>query len=472
MTKINEELQKIAAGMSKGNTPASSSIEPRSHLLPGDPNCPICGGVGYLRQDLPIGHPDFGKVTICSCRQAEVSQMVRRRILQLSNLGALSHLTFETFQPRGRLGLGEQQSVSLERAFSQARQFATTLHGWLLLQGGYGCGKTHLAAAVANYCVSIGVSTLFITVPDLLDWLRFAYESADTTFEERFDEIRNTGLLVMDDFGTQNATSWAQEKLFQILNHRYVNRLPLVVTSNQSLETIEGRVRSRLQDPELVTLCRILAPDFRNPTDDTGHPSLSCLGMHSQRTFSNFNLRQNEGLPLEDQKSLEKAFQSAKKFAENPQGWLVFSGPYGCGKTHLAAAIGNHRAALGNPPLMVVVPDLLDQLRSTFSPNSNVTYDERFEQYKNAPLLILDDLGTQSATPWAREKLYQLINHRYIAELPTVITTSDAPDEIDPRLRSRMLDARVSAGYVMNVPAYSSAPRKDKQLRRPRRLGE
>ena len=57
---------------------------------------------------------------------------------------------------------------------------------------------------------------------------------------------------MIDDLGTQNATPWAQEKLYQIFNYRYVNRLPTVVTTNQPLEEIEGRIHSRLRDPELV----------------------------------------------------------------------------------------------------------------------------------------------------------------------------------------------------------------------------
>ena len=92
---------------------------------------------------------------------------------------------------------------------------------------------------------------------------------------------------------------------------------------------------------------------------------------------------------------------------------------------------------------MVVVPDLLDHLRATFNPNSSVTLDRRFEEIRTARMLILDDLGTQSATPWAREKLYQLFNYRYNAELPTVITTASLLQEIDQRLYSRMQDARL-----------------------------
>ena len=65
----------------------------------------------------------------------------------------------------------------------------------------------------------------------------------------------------MDDFGTHNATPWAQEKLFQILNYRYINKLPLVVTTNLPLGQIEERIRSRLEDPDLVTQARILAAD-------------------------------------------------------------------------------------------------------------------------------------------------------------------------------------------------------------------
>lgn len=427
--------------------------------MPGDPNCPHCGGLGYLRSDLPVGHPDFGRLQVCPCRNKDISQKVRQRLFALSHLDELRHMSFDNFNPRGRVGLWPQQAESLEHAFNQARRFAESLDGWLLLQGDYGCGKTHLAAAIANFAVSLGVPTLFVTVPDLLDSLRYAYQDPEATFEERFEEIRSAPLLVLDDFGTQNATAWAQEKLFQILNHRYINRLPLVVTTNLVLEEIESRIRSRLHDPELVTLVRILATDYRNPAGDMGHPELSSLSLLHDRTFASFDLRRSEGLKAEEQKNLEKALRVAQEFAELPRGWLVFTGPYGCGKTHLAAAIANYRADLGFPPLFVVVPDLLDHLRATFNPNSMVSLDRRFEEVRTTPLLILDDLGTQSTTSWVREKLYQLFNHRYTAELPTVITTADRLDEIDPRLRSRMLDRRICTIYAITVPAYTGVPR-------------
>ncbi len=413
---------------------------------------------------MPVGDPRFGRLEICSCRRASVSEQVRERLHSLSHLEELSHLTFETFKPRGRKGENDIQAQSLESAFNHARIYAGSLNGWLLLQGGYGSGKTHLAAAIANFAVGMGVPTLFLTVPDLLDMMRFAYGSEDTTFEERFNEIRSASLLVLDDLGTQNATPWAQEKLFQILNYRYINKLPLVVTTNLSLDEIEPRIRSRLADPDLVSPLKLNVTDYRRPWKDTGHPELSSLDLMSSKTFGTFDERAEEDLPADQQRSLKKALKAAHEFAENPRGWLVFLGGYGSGKSHLAAAIANYRAGLGDPPLFVMVPDLLDHLRATFSPTSSVTFDRRFDEIRTSSLLVLDDLGTQSMSPWVREKLFQVINYRYSARLPTVITSADELERMDARIRSRLMDERLCTIYALNdVPQYTGRKRSGKR---------
>lgn len=430
----------------------SSNIK---HRDLGKHGCEFCQGLGYVTSDVDETDPNYGQISVCSCRNAEVNKFQRDRLYKLSHLEELQDLTLDNFEMKGRVGLGEMQAESITFAFQQSKHYASNHDGWLLLQGKYGCGKTHLAAAIANESVLNGVQPLFITVPDLLDSLRFSYDDPRSSFEQRFEKIRNTPLLILDDFGTQNATGWAQEKLFQIVNYRYINKLPMVVTTNLSLNEIEGRIRSRLEDPELVTRVVINAPDYRRPKDDTGHPELSSLNLHTKRTFSTFDSRHDENLKNDETNSLNKAFKTAEIFARDPKGWLVFIGPFGSGKTHLAASIANYQAQEGYPPLFVVVPDLLDHLRATFSPRSQANYDNRFEEIRTSPLLILDDLGTQSMTPWVKEKLYQLFNYRYNAELPTVVTSSDSLDEMDARIRSRLSDTRLCRIHYINMPTYT-----------------
>jgi DNA replication protein DnaC len=182
-------------------------------------------------------------------------------------------------------------------------------------------------------------------------------------------------------------------------------------------------------------------------------------------TFDNFDHKRTE-LPLEQRQNLRQAFNLAVEFARSPEGWLIFQGVNGCGKTHLAAAIANYQLAQGKPVFFVVVPELLDHLRSTFSPDSKISYDEFFEKIKEVPLLILDDFGEQSATPWAQEKLYQLINYRYNARLPMVVTTCLSLEEIEPRISSRMVDPRISLVFNITAPDYRGNVKSTRQTKR------
>jgi DNA replication protein DnaC len=301
--------------------------------------------------------------------------------------------------------------------------------------------------------VAQGQSALFVVVPDLLDHLRAAYSPhSPATYDERFEQVRNAPLLILDDLGTQSSTNWAQEKLFQIFNHRYNARLPTVVTSNQELEAIDIRIRSRLIDPDLVQICAILAPDFRSSGVEQVGSELSSLSLHSEQTFDTFSLREKE-ISREQMTSLQQALAFSQHYAGNPEDWVLLIGSYGCGKTHLAAAIANRRVQQGYPALFVVVPDLLDHLRATYAPNSIIPYDKRLEEIRTAPLLVLDDLGTHSATPWAQEKLYQIFDYRYNARLPTVITATDDAT-IDERLKSRLFDRGRCTNLRIDAPSY------------------
>jgi DNA replication protein DnaC len=73
-------------------------------------------------------------------------------------------------------------------------------------------------------------------------------------------------------------------------------------------------------------------------------------------------------------------------------------------------------------------------------------------------VLVLDDLDVQANIPWVREKLFQLLNHRYAARLPTVITTALSMDELGERLASRLVDPTVCAVLYMGSANFHAQP--------------
>ncbi|MCL4499407.1 MAG: ATP-binding protein [Chloroflexi bacterium] len=218
--------------------------------------CPICKGSGYLRADVPYGHPFFGRLFPCECLEAAQRERDFEDLQRFSNLGPFKDKTFDNF---------DGDVTGAAEAYKAAREFAQNpLNRWLVLLGGCGCGKTHLAAAIANAAVGQHIPSLFTVVPDLLDHLRATFGPASTIqYDELFEKVRATPLLVLDDLGTENATPWAEEKLYQILNYRYNERLPTVITTNRELRSIDERIRSRMQDKALVTLVSITALDYR-----------------------------------------------------------------------------------------------------------------------------------------------------------------------------------------------------------------
>jgi DNA replication protein DnaC len=226
------------------------------------PVCPVCKGAGWLRHDVPLGHRLFGQLYKCECIKREEARHRVGEMRQLSQLDGLEAKTFDTF---------EADTPEHQRALATARSFAESLDSWLVFSGSCGTGKTHLAAAIANATLLNGNQTvMFTVVPDLLDHLRATFDpSRGVDYDERFNTIRTTFLLVLDDLGTENTTPWAREKLYQIVNHRYNDRLPTIITTNQIDHGIDERIVSRMLDRGLSRHIPLNGEDYRRRGDPT-----------------------------------------------------------------------------------------------------------------------------------------------------------------------------------------------------------
>lgn len=414
-----------------------------------------------IRYQVPVEDPRFGKLFRCPNNPREGDTSLQNRLRQVGNMSALAHKTFDTFEV-SLPTYTEDEQTALNTAWRTAMQFAEKPQGWIVLAGKYGSGKTHLAAAIANARLAYGEMVIFITTPDLLDYLRSAYApNAETTYDSLFERVKNAQLLILDDLGVENPSQWAQEKLFQLLNYRYVTRMPTVITTNVDLERIDGRIRSRMLDADLTSVLKMDVPDYRTALRNRHVEIQTDLSRYKNMTFETFILPTD--LASQELTLLRSAFYATQEFSHTPQ-WLVVSdgGRMAQAKPILAVATAFACRNNGMDVTFITTPDLLDYLRETFHPSSPARFDERFQAVKNTQVLILDNFDMTNASSWAREKIFQILDYRYVSQMPTVITSAIGVAQQDERIRTRLMDDRLCAIEILAGEAYTTRRRRQR----------
>lgn len=115
----------------------------------------------------------------------------------------------------------------------------------LYFEGTCGTGKTHLAVAIAMKLINQGVPVICKTSIDLLASIKQSYERDSTVNEEDVIEAYNTvDLLVIDDLGKERATEWSVPILYRIINDRYENMLPTVITTNYNTDDLIDKLNA------------------------------------------------------------------------------------------------------------------------------------------------------------------------------------------------------------------------------------
>ena len=125
--RISKTLSKVLNDTQKVNSQNISNQNSPSMQMFGKADCPHCGGVGFLRMDVPLGHEKFGRLEPCVCRSGEIAENARQRLYELSNLERLSHLTFENFNRSGNPKVdfvSPQELGSLHDAYDASDTFA------------------------------------------------------------------------------------------------------------------------------------------------------------------------------------------------------------------------------------------------------------------------------------------------------------------------------------------------------------
>lgn len=145
----------------------------------------------------------------------------------------------------------EQDSKARMDAFNAALTFAETVNPGtssegLYIYGPFGVGKTFLIGAIANYLADEEISTMVLYTPDFVRELKNGI--SDGTYQEKLERVMDAPVLILDDFGAETMSSWVRDEVIgALLQHRMMEKLPTIFTSNLSIDELEVHLSSTHQ---------------------------------------------------------------------------------------------------------------------------------------------------------------------------------------------------------------------------------
>lgn len=160
------------------------------------------------------------------------------KLFQNNNLGKRQlNSTFENYKITNKN----------KKAYENAKKYANKLINGetdkgLFITGTYGVGKTYLASCIANETIKNKNTVVFGTLIQLLDYIKDTYKDSDMSDKEYLNLYSSADLLIIDDLGKEKPTEWVLEKLFLIVNNRYNNYLPIVITTNYNRNQLRERL--------------------------------------------------------------------------------------------------------------------------------------------------------------------------------------------------------------------------------------
>lgn len=246
---------------------AHDGTEVHGHPEPGY-RCLLCRDSGFVRREVEVGAPEFGKAHPCRCQSESGEMQAARRRRRVAKSGLPEGLRGKTFDTLRRLAWTEEAWGVLHEFLDIQRTGGEPL--WVVLDGGTGRGKTHLLAATAHVLLT-WQEVFWADVPEFLatckaDGLvdgerrQFALDEPLTRLAEQ------APVLILDEFGSQSAGAWAREKFERLLNRRYEQRLPTLFGLTADLDELHAwspRIVSRLRDASLVRWVALEGEDMR-----------------------------------------------------------------------------------------------------------------------------------------------------------------------------------------------------------------
>jgi len=208
-----------------------------------NPECSACKGAGFL-------HPCYGEAVIY--RKMVPCKAPGCLLDSIRGTGP-ERQTFDTFVTVP----GTEQALKTAKALAYGKGgFA-----WLLIYGHTGCGKTHLANAIAHVTRERGFECKVVLAADLLAMLRDAIK--DHQADAILARFKAMPFLIIDDYGVEYGTDWESSQFDQLITSRYATAKPTVLVTNKDISDLPDRVRSRFQDKDMSRAVHNAGADYR-----------------------------------------------------------------------------------------------------------------------------------------------------------------------------------------------------------------
>lgn len=202
--------------------------------------CPlgVCDGSGWI-----LGPEDVARA--CECRTERlnrgrgrgVASAIPARYRGVSfDRPPVSDMARDLTAARQAVQAARNYVDNLDENLSQGKGI------WFM--GGTGTGKTTLGMLIASEALKAGKSVGIYFAPKLLTRIRQTYQEAETenAYAQFFDRVTSVDLLYIDDLGSERRTDWVVEQLYAVVNERYENQRPMLITSNAEGEiVVEGQ---------------------------------------------------------------------------------------------------------------------------------------------------------------------------------------------------------------------------------------
>lgn len=213
--------------------------------------CDLCSDTGQVRREVPLGHPEFGKLARCSCKAKEDAQRYQEIIGYPMPATPVS--TLDVLTTKGRPGT--------TRMIAAARAFIDHPEGWLTIWGVNGTAKTLTVRTIAANCIENKIATIYVPLEIAVRWLKGGIEHPDFNVEARLEILTNVPLLCLDEVTGARWTDWVATTIESMLDVRYsAGRATVLAMDEDPAERLHPRLVSRIRESIIV---HNDDPDFR-----------------------------------------------------------------------------------------------------------------------------------------------------------------------------------------------------------------